>query len=153
MQKRTEGSAKRGEEMAAGEKKRKKELSARDKEIVEGYYFSCKSLKELGEQYGVTPQAIHKKIHSDKAVEYLREKQEQQVRHARGFLTYVTVKAARTMAEALDAGDVYARIQAAREILERTGVKVEAESANIEIEVPVQLVIGMTEEMEAGNED
>ena len=51
------------------------------------------------------------------------------------------------MAGILDAKDPYAQIQAAREILERTGVKMEAESANIEIEMPVQLVIGMTEEM------
>lgn len=131
----------------AEEKKRRKELSARDKEIVEGYYFSCMTLAQLGEKYGITPQAVHKKIHSDKAIAYLQEKQEQQVRHARGFLAHVTVKAARVMAGILDAKDPYAQIQAAREILERTGVKMEAESANIEIEMPVQLVIGMTEEM------
>lgn len=139
--------------MAAPGKEKKRELSARDKEIVEKYYFTDKSLKTIGEEYGITPQAVHKKVHSDKGVAYLMELQERQVRKARGVLAGVTVKAAMTMAQILDAKDPYAQIQAAREILERTGVKMEAESANIEIEVPAQLVIGMTEEMEAGQDE
>ena len=39
------------------------ELTDRQREIVEGYYFEGKSMRELGERYGVQPSSIHKVLY------------------------------------------------------------------------------------------
>ena len=132
---------------------RQAKMRERDKKMVEDYYFHQKSMPEIAREQGITPQAVHKLIHSQKAEKYLSEIQERATKRARSFLIGISGKAARVMAEAMDEKDPYARIQAAREILERTGVKVENADISIEIEVPGQLVIGMPAEMEEGTND
>lgn len=127
---------------------RKARMSERDKEIVRRYWFEGCSMSELAESAGITTQAVHKLIHSEKAEKYLGEMQEHARTRARGFLIGMSEKAAKVMAEAMDEKDPYARIQASREILERTGVKAETADVSIEIAMPTQLRIGMPEEME-----
>lgn len=134
---------------------RKAKMSERDKEIVQKYWFEGVSMSELAKSAGVTPQAVNKLIHSEKADKYLGEIQEHARARARGILIGISEKAAKVMASAMDEKDPYARIQASREILERTGVKIETADVSIEISMPAQMVIGMPEEMEKGqpNED
>ena len=113
---------------------RQAKMRERDKQMVEDYYFHQKSMPEIAREQGITPQAVHKLIHSQKAEKYLSEIQERATKRARSFLIGISGKAA-------------------REILERTGVKVENADVSIEIEVPGQLVIGMPAEMEEGTND
>lgn len=131
---------------------RKAKMTDRDKAIVRGYWFDGKTMAELGAENGVSAQAVHKLIHSAKAEAYLTEIQERTTKKAKSYLIGQTRRAAQVMAEAMDVDDVYARIQAAREILERTSIRVDTEGAGIEIKMPAKLVIGMEEEM-TGNGD
>lgn len=126
---------------------RKAKMTDRDKAIVRGHWFDGKTMAELGVENGVSAQAVHKLIHSAKAEAYLTEIQERTTKKAKSYLIGQTRRAAQVMAEAMDVDDVYARIQASREILERTGIRTETESAKIEIQMPTQIVLGMAEEI------
>lgn len=131
-----------GERMA-----RRGQMSERDKRIVRDYYFADMTMEKIGEREGMTAAGVHKLLHSQKGMKYLEEIQEKQGKKARAFLVGQTMKAARTMAELMDGKDPYARIQAARDVLDRAGIKQEENGGNVEIEMPVQVVIGMPEEL------
>lgn len=122
-------------------------MSERDKRIVEDYSFRDTTLRELGEREGITAQAVHRLVHSEKAAKYIAELGSRKVSRARAYLVGQSVKAARSMATALDVDDPYAKIQAARDILDRTGVKDAGVTHEIVIEMPVTFVVGMPGEI------
>ena len=84
---------------------RQAKMRERDKQMVEDYYFHQKSMPEIAKEQGITPQAVHKLIHSQKAEKYLSEIQERATKRARSFLIGISGKAARVMAEAMDEKD------------------------------------------------
>lgn len=128
-------------------------MTSRDKRIVEMYYVQGMSQPAIAEQMGIGQQHVSRILRRPHSQDYADTLIKAATDDAMKIIKMAGVKAARRELETLDHKDVYAKLQAARDLLDRAGIKdKDASSVKVELVGADITMIGEAQDAEGAAE-
>lgn len=109
-------------------------FGGRNRRVVEMYYAEGLSQAEIAKRLDMGQQNVSKILRRPEAIAYADELLEAATNDALKIVKMASVKAARREVAALDHKDVYANLQASRDLLDRAGIK-DKDAAAIKVEL------------------
>lgn len=109
-------------------------LSARNRRIVELYYIEHMAQAAIAAQLGIGQQRVSAILRTPACIAYADELIDAATNDALKIVKMASVKAARREVAALDHKDVYANLQASRDLLDRAGIK-DKDASAIKVEL------------------
>ena len=109
-------------------------LSVRNRRVVEMYFMDNMTQTEIAAELGVGQQCVSQILRKEASQAYADELMAAATSDALKLVKMASIKAARRELETLDHKDVYAKLQAARDLLDRAGIK-DKDASSVKVEL------------------